>query len=168
MIAAPVLWSTAGVVTRHVERAGAFEQVFWRSLFALVFVMGFLVFRKSSPARAVRDAGWPGLASGVLWAVMFTAFMLALSLTTTANALVVMSVSPLLTALLARAFLRDPFGLGKVRRDLRRVLAHAPHAQQADIERRVGWKPRPAAARFRGRRLGKSHGFAGPCRTRQR
>ena len=38
---------------------------------------------------------------------MFTAFMLALSLTTTANALVVMSVSPLLTALLARAFLRD-------------------------------------------------------------
>ena len=54
MIAAPVLWSTAGVVTRHVERAGAFEQVFWRSLFALVFVMGFLVFRKSSPVRADR------------------------------------------------------------------------------------------------------------------
>jgi len=39
--------------------------------------------------------------------VMFTAFIFALSLTTTANALVVMSVSPLLTAILARAFLRD-------------------------------------------------------------
>jgi drug/metabolite transporter (DMT)-like permease len=107
MVAAPVLWSTAGVVTRHVERAGAFEQVFWRSLFAFVFVLGYLLFRKSNPWQAVRAARWPGIASGMLWAVMFTAFMFALSLTTTANALVVMSVSPLLTALCAKAFLSD-------------------------------------------------------------
>jgi len=106
MVAAPVLWSTAGVVTRHVERAGAFEQVFWRSLFAFLFVFAFLIFR-TNPWKAVRSAGWPGIASGTLWAVMFTAFIFALSLTTTANALVVMSVSPLLTAILARAFLRD-------------------------------------------------------------
>jgi drug/metabolite transporter (DMT)-like permease len=106
MIAAPVLWSTAGVVTRHIERAGAFEQVFWRSLFAFLFVLLYLLW-KSNPWRAVRDASWPGLVSGLLWAVMFTAFMFALSMTTTANALVVMSVSPLLTVLLSRAFLRD-------------------------------------------------------------
>ena len=106
MIAAPVLWSTAGVVTRHIDTAGAFEQVFWRSLFALIFVLVFLLW-KSNPWRAVRDAGWPGLVSGLLWAVMFTVFMFALSMTTTANALVVMSVAPLLTAVLSRAFLRD-------------------------------------------------------------
>ena len=106
MVAAPVLWSTAGVVTRHLSSTGAFEQVFWRSLFAFLFVLVVLILR-TNPWKAVRAAGWPGLASGALWAVMFTAFMLALSLTTTANALVVMSVSPLLTALLARAFLRD-------------------------------------------------------------
>jgi len=108
MVAAPVLWSTAGVVTRHIERAGAFEQVFWRSLFAFVFVLGFLLFRKSNPWRAVRAAGWPGVVSSLMWAVMFTAFLFALSLTTTANALVVMSVSPLLTAVVARIFLSDP------------------------------------------------------------
>jgi drug/metabolite transporter (DMT)-like permease len=106
MVAAPVLWSTAGVVTRHIERAGAFEQVFWRSLFAFLFVL-FVLILKANPWKAVRSAGWPGIASGVLWAVMFTAFMFALSLTTTANALVVMSVSPLLTAILARVFLSD-------------------------------------------------------------
>jgi drug/metabolite transporter (DMT)-like permease len=106
MVAAPVLWSTAGVVTRHLERAGAFEQVFWRSLFAFLFVFLALIL-KTNPWKAVRSAGWPGIASGVLWAVMFTAFMFALSLTTTANALVVMSVSPLLTAILARIFLSD-------------------------------------------------------------
>jgi drug/metabolite transporter (DMT)-like permease len=111
MVAAPVLWSTAGVVTRHIERAGAFEQVFWRSLFAFVFIFVVLLFQKSNPWRAVRAAGWPGIASGMLWAVMFTAFMVALSMTTTANALVVMSVCPLLTAILARAFLRDALPL---------------------------------------------------------
>ena len=111
MVAAPVLWSTAGVVTRHIERAGAFEQVFWRSLFAFVFIFVVLLFQKSNPWRAVRAAGWPGIASGMLWAVMFTAFMVALSMTSTANALVVMSVCPLLTAILARAFLRDALPL---------------------------------------------------------
>ena len=34
MVAAPVLWSTAGVVTRHVQGGTPFEMVFWRSLFA--------------------------------------------------------------------------------------------------------------------------------------
>ncbi|MEA3192880.1 MAG: hypothetical protein QOD26_1213 [Betaproteobacteria bacterium] len=106
MVAAPVLWSTAGVVTRHLSSAGAFEQVFWRSLFAFLFVFAFLVL-KTNPWKAIRDAGWPGVISGLMWAVMFTAFMFALSLTTTANALVVMSVSPLLTALCAKAFLSD-------------------------------------------------------------
>ena len=56
MVAAPVLWSTAGVVTRHMERAGAFEQVFWRSLFAFLFVFAFLLFRKSNPWKAMRAA----------------------------------------------------------------------------------------------------------------
>jgi drug/metabolite transporter (DMT)-like permease len=106
-----VLWSTAGVVTRHISNAGAFEQVFWRSLFAFLFVFAVLLFQKSNPWRAVRVAGWPGIASGMLWAVMFTAFMVALSMTTTANALVVMSICPLLTALLARIFLRDALPL---------------------------------------------------------
>ena len=106
MVLAPVLWSTAGVVTRHVEHAAAFERVLWRSFFAFAFVGVFLLARKES--FALRK---PVLVSGVMWAIMFTAFMLALQLTSTANTLVVMSVSPLLTALLARAFLSDPLPL---------------------------------------------------------
>jgi drug/metabolite transporter (DMT)-like permease len=108
MIAAPVLWSTAGVVTRHIERAGPFEQVFWRSLFAFVFVLSYLVFSRTSPLKAVRHSGWPGVVSALMWAVMFTAFLFALAATSIANALVVMSISPLLTALFARLFLSDP------------------------------------------------------------
>lgn len=107
MVVAPVLWSTAGVVTRHIERAQPTEQVFWRSLFAFLFVAAVLLLRRKNPW----NIGWPGLVSGAMWAIMFTAFLFALSLTTTANTLVMMSVSPLLTALLAWLFLKDPLPL---------------------------------------------------------
>jgi drug/metabolite transporter (DMT)-like permease len=103
-----VLWSSAGVVTRHIQSAAPFEQVFWRSLFAFAFVLSILVVQKKHPWKAVRAAGLPGFTSGLMWAVMFTAFLFALSMTTTANALVVMAVSPLLTAIFAWFFLKDP------------------------------------------------------------
>ncbi len=111
MVAAPVLWSSAGVVTRHIERAAPPEQVFWRSLFAFAFVFLALLLQKAHPWKAVRASGVPGLVSGLMWAIMFTAFLFALSLTTTANTLVVMSVSPLLTAVFASLFLKDPVPL---------------------------------------------------------
>ncbi len=107
MIAAPVLWSSAGVVTRHIQTAAPVEQVFWRSLFAFLFVFVVLLFQKQNPWKAVRSAGVPGLVSGLMWATMFTAFLFALALTTTANALVMQSVSPLLTAIIASMFLKD-------------------------------------------------------------
>jgi drug/metabolite transporter (DMT)-like permease len=78
--------------------------VFWRSFFAFAFVAAALALLRRNPRRA----GLPGLVSGAMWAVMFTAFMLALAFTTTANTLVVMSIGPLLTTLLARVFLSDP------------------------------------------------------------
>jgi drug/metabolite transporter (DMT)-like permease len=108
MFMAPVLWSTAGVVTRHIERATPFELVFWRSFFAFAFVAAALFVLRRNPLKI----GWPGVLSAGLWSLMFTAFMIALSLTSIANALVVMSIAPLLTALLARAFLSDPVPMG--------------------------------------------------------
>jgi drug/metabolite transporter (DMT)-like permease len=108
MVVAPVLWSSAGVVTRHMERAEPLEQVFWRSLFAFAFVAVALVSLSTNPFKAVRAAGLAGLFSGAMWAVMFTAFVIALSMTTTANTLVTMSISPLLTALCAWLLLSDP------------------------------------------------------------
>jgi drug/metabolite transporter (DMT)-like permease len=112
MVVAPVLWSTAGVVTRHIERAQPTEQVLWRSLFAFCFVLvTLLALHRRNALKIMSGVGWPGLVSGAMWAVMFTAFLFALSLTTTANTLVMMSVSPLLTALLAWLFLKDPLPL---------------------------------------------------------
>ena len=112
MVVAATLWSIAGVVTRHLEPAlqteGRFEVTFWRSLFAAVFVGGYLLLVRREGWRPIVAAGRPGLLSGLMWAVMFIAFMLALTLTTVANTLLVLSLGPLITALLARAVLGAP------------------------------------------------------------
>jgi drug/metabolite transporter (DMT)-like permease len=112
MIIAPTLWSIAGVVTRHLspelQANGRFEITFWRSFFAALTVAGFLVFVRRDFVGSIRRAGAPGLLSGAMWATMFICFMLALTLTSTANTLIVLAVAPLTTALLAWAALRAP------------------------------------------------------------
>lgn len=108
MIVAPTLWSIAGVVTRHLEYAGRWEVTFWRSLFAALFVLAALLVTRGGVWNALCAGGAYGLLSGAMWAVMMIAFMLALMTTTTANTLIVNSITPLVTALLARAVLRDP------------------------------------------------------------
>ncbi len=102
-------WSIAGVATRHLEHAASFEVTFWRSLFCALGVIAALAIVERGPAwRPVVAMGWPGLMSGAMWAVMFTCFMVALTMTSTANTLLVMSVAPLLAALLARLVLGTP------------------------------------------------------------
>lgn len=112
MILVPALWSIAGVVTRHLspelQAQGRFEIAFWRSLFAALTVAVALGYFRREGFRASFATGIPGLISGAMWAVMFSAFMLALTLTTTANTLLVLSIGPLLTAVLAWLVLRAP------------------------------------------------------------
>jgi drug/metabolite transporter (DMT)-like permease len=103
------LWSTAGVATRQLEHAEGFEVAFWRSLFCALFVAGVLLVQYRGAWRErIVASGSAGLWSGVMWAVMFTAFMVALAHTTVANVLVVMAAAPLLAALLGLAVLREP------------------------------------------------------------
>lgn len=106
MVLTTLLWSTAGVVTRHLQVAGGFELTFWRSLFAFGALAAVLFWRhgRGLPAR-MRAAGAALWVSGLCWCVMFTAFMLALALTSVANVLVTMALGPLFTALVARVAL---------------------------------------------------------------
>ncbi len=103
-----VCWSIAGVFTRLLERAEGFEVTFWRSLFCMIGVTIALVWQeRGNPLRPVLAMGRAGLISGVMWAVMFTCFMLALARTSTANTLLVSSISPLLAALLGWIVLKQ-------------------------------------------------------------
>ncbi|WP_427912134.1 DMT family transporter [Ramlibacter sp. MMS24-I3-19] len=102
MVAVTLMWSIAGVVTRHLEQARSFEVTFWRSFFTVLSLLVILpVFQGRSVFGKLRRAGPALWLSGLCWSVMFTAFMVALTLTSVANVLVTMAVGPFLTAIVA-------------------------------------------------------------------
>lgn len=106
MVAVTLMWSIAGVVTRHLEHARSFEVTFWRSLFTLLALLLILpALQGRAVFAAMRKTGPALWVSGLCWSVMFTAFMLAILLMPVANVLVTMAVGPLLTALFASAFI---------------------------------------------------------------
>lgn len=109
MLLVTLLWSIAGVVSRHLEAARSFEVTFWRSAACAVALAGILSWQRGG-ARAlwggIRQGGALMWWSGLCWSVMFTAFMLALTLTTVANVLITMALAPLFTALITRFMLR--------------------------------------------------------------
>ena len=105
MVLVALMWSTAGVVTRHLESARTFEVTFWRSFFTVLSLLVILpLFKGRAVFGQMLKGGTALWLSGMCWSVMFTAFMVALTLTTVANVLVTMALGPLLTALGARAF----------------------------------------------------------------
>jgi drug/metabolite transporter (DMT)-like permease len=106
MVAVTLMWSTAGVVTRHLEQARSFEVTFWRSFFTVLSLLVILPLAQGRDVFGrIRRGGRAFWISGVCWSVMFTAFMVALTLTTVANVLVTLAIGPLFTALIARVFI---------------------------------------------------------------
>jgi drug/metabolite transporter (DMT)-like permease len=106
MVGVTLMWATAGVVTRHLEGARSFEVTFWRSAFtALALLVILPAWQGLGVFAKIRHGGWALWISGLCWSVMFTAFMVALTLTSTANVLVTLAAGPLLTALAARLFI---------------------------------------------------------------
>lgn len=106
MVVAAFLWSIAGVFTRHLDSAKSFEVTFWRSLFCALTLLVWFVYSRgvtgtSGALAYVRASGRGGLISGICWAVMFTCFMIALTMTSTANVLIVNALSPLFATVLA-------------------------------------------------------------------
>jgi drug/metabolite transporter (DMT)-like permease len=105
MVLVALMWSTAGVVTRYLESARSFEVTFCRSFFTVLSLLVILpLFKGRAVFGQMLKGGRALWLSGLCWSVMFTAFMVALTLTTVANVLVTMALGPLLTALVARVF----------------------------------------------------------------
>jgi drug/metabolite transporter (DMT)-like permease len=107
MVLVTLLWSMAGIVSRQLEAAKGFEVTFWRSAFnALALVVILCLWRgRRALVNRLRTGGPSLWVSGLCWGLMFTAFMMALTLTTVANVLVPMAIAPLVAALMARVVL---------------------------------------------------------------
>ena len=103
MVLATLMWSIAGIVSRQITQAQGFEVTFWRSFFtALSLALGLTLATRGTVWRISQFQSRTLWLSGLCWSVMFTAFMLAMSMTTVANVLITLSLGPLLTALLHR------------------------------------------------------------------
>jgi drug/metabolite transporter (DMT)-like permease len=108
MVGATLCWATAGILVRNMEVTDGWKIAFWRSSFMTAFLLVVLSFQHGSRLlQRVHAMGWPGVVSGLLFAGMMISFILALSLTTVANTLVVGSISPFVAALCGHLFLGE-------------------------------------------------------------
>ena len=106
MLVATLLWSMAGVVTRQLDGARSFEVDLLAQLLQRAARWSSLLARAARRRPRWRDAARAAAgrcgSRALCWSVMFTAFMVAMTMTTVANVLVTMAIAPLLTALIAR------------------------------------------------------------------
>jgi drug/metabolite transporter (DMT)-like permease len=105
---AGVFWSLGGLLIRLIEAASGWQIVLFRSLaltFTLIVIIA-LRHRSGVPA-AFRHVGWNGVAAAFALAGGFIAFVLALQLTSVANAVFMLGASPFLAALLGRLVLGE-------------------------------------------------------------
>ncbi len=78
-ISAAVVFSTAGVIVRHIDMA-AWDVSFWRSILLVVTILPLLLLDHRRVLGDIRDAGGSLILSAVFLAGSFVAFIVALGL----------------------------------------------------------------------------------------
>jgi drug/metabolite transporter (DMT)-like permease len=107
--AAAVLWSFGGTIARFITTTDSWTTVFWRSFFAVAFLLVYLVLR-NGPKGTVdkfRAMGLPGVAVGTCFAIASASFVVALAHTTVANILLMQAGAPLIAAFLTWVLFRE-------------------------------------------------------------
>ena len=79
--------------------------IFWRGVFIFISMFAVqLIRQRRSPIRAFLDGGAPAMGSSLFWGVGGVLFVSAVMYTDVANAVVIISLSPLFAGLLTRLF----------------------------------------------------------------
>ncbi|QLF69241.1 DMT family transporter [Peteryoungia desertarenae] len=110
---AAIAWSYGGVIQRFITEPDIWTVVFWRCLFAGLFLFAFMLLRDGMEGTVglFRAMGWPGFFVAVGFATVSTCFVLAVSKTTVASVVLFMAAIPLFAALFARIFIGELIGL---------------------------------------------------------
>lgn len=104
-----LVWSFGGAIARFIETSDSWTIIFWRSAWAAVFLLGFMLMRDGfrGTLALFRNMGLPGVAVAICFAVSASCFVLALAHTTVANILLIQAGVPLFAALLAFLLFRE-------------------------------------------------------------
>jgi len=108
LVAASLIFSTGGMFVRSVHTDNAWTIVFWRSLSACVSIVVFmLISDRRGAVASLRARGVPGRLGGASFCVSSISMVAALSHTSVAVTLVILALTPLAAALLARVFIGE-------------------------------------------------------------
>jgi drug/metabolite transporter (DMT)-like permease len=104
-----LMWSFGGTIARFIHIDDSWTVVFWRSFWAVAFLIAFMLWRDGprGTVRLFRDMGLPGLGVALCFGTASTSFVVALGYTTVANILLMQAGVPLLAALLAWILFRE-------------------------------------------------------------
>ncbi len=104
-----IAWSTGGALTRFLDVTDNWTVVFWRSFFAGLFLLCFMLVRDGphGTLRLFRNMGVAGLGVAVCFATASSCFIIALSYTTVANVLLLQAGVPLFAALISWVLFRE-------------------------------------------------------------
>jgi drug/metabolite transporter (DMT)-like permease len=104
-----LVWSFGGAIARFVEAGDSWTVVFWRSLWAAIFLVCYMVWRDgvSGSLVLIRRMGWAGAAVALCFATASTSFVVALAYTTVANILLMQAGVPLIAALIGWLVFRE-------------------------------------------------------------
>jgi len=106
---AALCWSLGGVIARFIEAGDSWTIVFWRSAWAVAFLVGYMLWRDGlgGTVTLFRKMGLPGLVVACCFAIATSSFVVALAHTTVANILLMQAGAPLFAALIAFIAFRE-------------------------------------------------------------
>lgn len=109
VLGSAIVWSFGGTLARFLHIEDGWTVVFWRSLFAALFLLGFMLLRDGprGTVRLFRGMGLAGVAVGACFATASTSFIIALAYTTVANVVLIQAGVPLIAALMAWLLFRE-------------------------------------------------------------
>ena len=97
------VWSFGGAIARFLSVSDSWTVIFWRSIAAAVFLVGFMLQREGwrGTRQLFASMGLPGVGVALCFATASTAFVVALAHTSVANILLMQAGAPLFAALMA-------------------------------------------------------------------
>ncbi len=106
VVVSAVVFSSAGIFTKAVS-AGSWEVIFWRGVFAVFFTTIWVISKKGFHREFVK-MGKSGLAAAVVSACGTAAFITSFKITSVANVALIYAASPLIAALIAWVWIKEP------------------------------------------------------------
>ena len=104
--------SWGGFIIRSFEEASIWQILFLRSFFFLLALIAFLlVTYKKNTLSVIKDSGFPGLLGGFVLSFSFVAFVVAMSNTTVANVVFIISTQTMFLAIFGYFYLREKVSL---------------------------------------------------------